>query len=213
MVPMRLILNISPQVRKCSPLLYSGIYKRFKSTRSSGLTTSTDSANTELDTNVKPIEKVKEATKTVSYLGIILLGVGITGTLFYAVFGELFSSKSPNNVYSKAAKKCIENTQVEDKLGYPITTYGEETRRGRRQHVSHAIYHDKEGKEHIRMKFYLKGTAHSGTAHLDMVENDSGKYEYRFLFVEVNDMLKNVIIIEDNRNKSPNLSSSLEFSF
>lgn len=29
---------------------------------------------------------------------------------------------------------------------------------------------DKEGHKHIRMKFHLKGTAHTGTAHLDMVE-------------------------------------------
>lgn len=41
---------------------------------------------------------------------------------------------------------------------------------GRRQHVSHAFYLDKDGHKHIRMKFHLKGTAHTGTAHLDMVE-------------------------------------------
>lgn len=36
--------------------------------------------------------------------------------------------------------------------------------------MSHAFYMDKEGHKHIRMKFHLKGTAHTGTAHLDMVE-------------------------------------------
>lgn len=138
---------------------------------------------------MKPLgEKVKETTKTTSYLAIILVGLGITGGLIYTVFNELFSGKSPNNIYSKAAARCIEFPQVSDKLGYPISAFGEETRRGlylisteskllfylhflgRRQHVSHGFYLDKDGHKHIRMKFHLKGTAHSGTAHLDMVE-------------------------------------------
>ena len=129
-----------------------------------------NSKRTEVDTNVKPIgEKVKETTQTVSYLGVILLGIGITGTLGYAIFRELFSSKSPNNVYNKAVKKCLSDTRVEDKLGLPITAFGEESRRGRRQHVSHAL-HEKDGRKHLRMKFYLKGSCNRGTVYLEMVE-------------------------------------------
>lgn len=148
-------------------LSYYRLLLRSKSNKTSAVTTST---RTELDTNVKPIgEKVKETTKTVSYLGIILVGVGVTGTLFYAVFNELFSSKSPNNVYTKALKKCLADPRVEDKLGAPITAYGEETRRGRRQHVHHVVY-EKDGRTHLRMRFYLKGTFNKGTVLLEMVE-------------------------------------------
>ncbi|KAH1027931.1 mitochondrial import inner membrane translocase subunit Tim21 [Dendroctonus ponderosae] len=176
------------------------------------LTPSGSSQKFQVDTNVKPLsEKVKETTKTTSYFAIILVGLGITGGLVYTVFNELFSGKSPNNIYSKAATRCIEFPQVSDKLGYPISAFGEETRRGRRQHVSHGFYLDKEGHKHIRMKFHLKGTAHSGTAHLDMVETDSGNYEYRFLFVEVDDMFKTVIVIEDNRNKMRSSIQSSDF--
>lgn len=143
---------------------------RFKSSDSSTLSTAT---RTDLDTNVKPLgQKVKETTKTASYMGIIILGIGVTGTLFYAVFNELFSSKSPNNVYSRAMKQCLSDPRVEDKLGYPIKAYGEETRRGRRQHVNHLLY-EKEGVKHLRMKFYLQGTRHKGTVQLDMVEVSS----------------------------------------
>ncbi|KAJ8960947.1 hypothetical protein NQ318_020247 [Aromia moschata] len=163
MLPVRIIqpfLGNCRPILKYSPILYQELFKRQKSSKESRLATST---RTELDTNVKPLgEKVKETTKTVSYLGIILLGVGVTGTLFYAVFSELFSSKSPNNIYSKAVKKCIADHRVEDKLGYPISAYGEETRRGRRRHVSHAVYTGKDGRQHLRMKFYLKGSFHSG---------------------------------------------------
>nr|XP_022900961.1 mitochondrial import inner membrane translocase subunit Tim21 [Onthophagus taurus] len=170
----------------------------------------TTSTRTALDTNVKPLgEKVKETTKTASYLGVILLGVGVTGTLFYAVFQELFSSKSPNNIYTQAVKKCLADNRVEDKLGSPITAYGEETRRGRRQHVTHLEY-IKDGKKYMRMKFYLKGTFHKGTVNLEMMENDKGKYDYRYLFIEVNDLLQTKIVLEDNVNKKPPLPA---FSF
>lgn len=146
---------------------------RYKSNKTSAVTTST---RTELDTNVKPLgEKVKETTKTVSYLGIILLGVGVTGTLFYAVFNELFSSKSPNNVYTKALKKCLADPRIEDKLGAPITAYGEETRRGRRQHVHHVVY-ERDGRKHLRMKFYLQGKFNKGTVQLEMAEVRFNKY-------------------------------------
>lgn len=171
MLPVKVIQPFTGNYRiivKFTPLLCQKLTKRFKSNKQSDLTTS---KNTAVDTNVKPLgEKVKETTKTVSYLGVILLGVGITGTLFYAAFNELFSSKSPNNVYSKAAKRCLGDPRIQDKLGVPITTFGEETRRGRRQHVSHVAYVGNDGKKHLRMKFHLKGTAHTGTAHLDMVE-------------------------------------------
>ena len=87
----------------------------------------------ELQTDVKVT--VKEATKTASYSAIILLGIGVTAALFYAVFKELFSSKSPSGVYSNAFKICSEDTRVQDALGTPIKGFGEETSRGRRRHV------------------------------------------------------------------------------
>lgn len=171
MIPVRIIQPIVENYRpilKYSPILFKHFLKRYKTTKESRLATST---RTELDTNVKPIgEKVKETTKTVSYLGVILIGVGVTGTLFYAVFSELFSSKSPNNIYTKAVKRCVADPRIEDKLGKPITAYGEETRRGRRQHVSHVEYMGKDGRRHLRMKFHLKGSFHTGTVQLDVAE-------------------------------------------
>lgn len=162
LVRLKALLNDNKALLSCYQ-----IFLRQKSNKTSAVTTS---ARSEVDTNVKPIgEKVKETTKTASYLGIILLGVGVTGTLFYAVFSELFSSKSPNNVYTKAVKKCLADPRVEDKLGAPITAYGEETRRGRRQHVHHVVY-EKDGRRHLRMKFYLQGTFNKGTVQLEMAE-------------------------------------------
>ncbi|KAL1500914.1 hypothetical protein ABEB36_006333 [Hypothenemus hampei] len=157
----------------------------------------------ELDTKVSPLgQKIREGTKTFSYICIVLAGVGVTGGLIYMVLNELLSSKSPNNVFSKALKECLKNEHLCDKLGTPITAFGEKSLRGRRQHVTHALYVDNEGRNHMRMTFNLKGTAHYGTVNLDVVENDKGKYEYRYMFVQIDDMFKSVIVIEDNRNKN-----------
>lgn len=149
-------------------LIFSYKSIRYRSDRSAVTT----SKRSEVDTNVKPIgEKVKETTKTASYLSIILLGVGVTGALFYAVFSELFSSNSPNSIYTQASKICLNDTRVQDALGEPITIYGEETRRRRRQHVGHFMY-EKNGKKYLRMHFYLKGSFRKGTAQLEMIQVD-----------------------------------------
>uniref|UniRef100_A0A3P9PFS6 Mitochondrial import inner membrane translocase subunit Tim21 n=1 Tax=Poecilia reticulata TaxID=8081 RepID=A0A3P9PFS6_POERE len=47
-------------------------------------------------------QKVKEAGRDFTYLIVVLLGLGVTGGLLYVVFQELFSSSSPNKVYSRA---------------------------------------------------------------------------------------------------------------
>lgn len=63
---------------------------------------------TDVSTDVRPLgERIKENTKTASYMGVIAIGLTVTGIMFYAIFRELMSSKSPNNVYSSALDKCI----------------------------------------------------------------------------------------------------------
>ncbi|KAL1124053.1 hypothetical protein AAG570_001823 [Ranatra chinensis] len=148
-------------------------------------------------------EAVKETTKTVSYLGVIVVGVGVTGVMFYAIFRELFSSKSPNSVYAKALDKCCADTRVKDALGEPIKGFGEETRRGRRRHVSHVLY-EKDGVNHLRMHFYLKGSRKRGTVQLEMKEDSSGNYVYRYLFVQLDDYSGRIIVLEDNRLEASN---------
>lgn len=123
---------------------------------------------TDVSTDVKPIgERIKENTKTASYMGVIVLGVSITGALFYAIFRELWSSNSPNNVYSAALDRCVNDTRIQDQLGAPIKGFGEETRRRRRQHVAHSVF-DRNGVPHMRMQFYIQGIRNKATVHLEM---------------------------------------------
>lgn len=68
----------------------------------------TASDRNDVSTDVRPIgERIKENTKTASYMGIIALGATVTGIVLFAVCRELLSSSSPNNVYSDALDRCI----------------------------------------------------------------------------------------------------------
>lgn len=151
--------------------------------------------------NFTAAQKVKEAGKDFTYLIVVLIGIGVTGGLLYVVFQELFSSSSPSKIYGKAFEKTRLNPEVIGAFGEPIKCYGETTRRGRRQQVSHAEFM-KDGLKHIRLKFYIEGEEPGlkGTVHSESKENpETGKYEFRYIFVEIDRYPRRTIVIEDNR--------------
>lgn len=144
-------------------------------------------------------EKVKQASKDAYYTGIIIVGVGVTALMFYAIFRELFSRRSPNSIYTEALELCKQSTKVIDAVGEPIKGYGETTARGRRRHVSHMEY-VQDGVNHMRMKFYIEGCRRKGTVHLEVQEDSNGNYQYRYLFVDLDqDFPRQTIILKDNR--------------
>uniref|UniRef100_K9IHT1 Mitochondrial import inner membrane translocase subunit Tim21 n=1 Tax=Desmodus rotundus TaxID=9430 RepID=K9IHT1_DESRO len=154
------------------------------------------------ETVVSTAQKVKEAGRDFTYLIVVLTGVTITGSLFYVIFKELFSSSSPSKIYGKALEKCRSHPEVISVFGEPVKGYGETTGRGRRQHVSFIEY-AKDGLKYIRVKFYIQGSepGKQGTVHLEVKENpESGEYEFQYIFVELEAYPKKTIIIEDNRS-------------
>ncbi|XP_071520072.1 mitochondrial import inner membrane translocase subunit Tim21 isoform X2 [Panulirus ornatus] len=149
--------------------------------------------------------KAKEATRTTYYTAVVVLGVGVTGLMMYSVFKELLFSFSPQTVYSAAVEKCINHPRVIDFLGDSVKSYGEESRRGRRQHISHLSY-EVEGTKGLRIKFYLTGQRRTATVHLDARETSSG-FGFRYLFVQLDSYPYEVIVIEDNREPSSDSSA------
>ncbi|XP_069476811.1 mitochondrial import inner membrane translocase subunit Tim21 [Ambystoma mexicanum] len=146
--------------------------------------------------------KVQEAGRDFTYLIVVLVGLGVTGGLFYVIFQELFSSSSPSKIYGEALEKCRHHPEVIGVFGEPIKGYGETTRRGRRQHVSHIEY-IKDGLKCMRLKFYIEGSEprKQGTVHLEVIENpESSRYEFRYIFVDIDTYPRRTIIIEDNRS-------------
>ncbi|KAM4792276.1 mitochondrial import inner membrane translocase subunit Tim21 [Cyanocitta cristata] len=153
------------------------------------------------ETLVSAAQKVKEAGRDFTYFIVVLVGIGVTGGLFYVIFKELFSSSSPNKIYGDALEKCRSHPEIIGVFGDSIKGYGEATRRGRRQHVSHIEY-IKDGLKHMRLKFYIEGTesGKQGTVHVEVKENlETGRFEIRYIFVDVETYPRRTIVIEDNR--------------
>nr|XP_002195546.4 mitochondrial import inner membrane translocase subunit Tim21 [Taeniopygia guttata] len=153
------------------------------------------------ETLVSAAQKVKEAGRDFTYFIVVLVGIGVTGGLFYVIFKELFSSSSPNKIYGDALEKCRSHPEIISVFGDSIKGYGEATRRGRRQHVSHIEY-IKDGLKHMRLKFYIEGTesGKQGTVHVEVKENlETGRFEVRYIFVDVETYPRRTIVIEDNR--------------
>lgn len=151
----------------------------------------------QLSEHVKVTERIKQTTKDATNVSVILLGIGITGFIFFIVFKELFSSKSPSSVFANALEKCKQDPRVTEALGEPIKGHGEMTSRGRARHVSFVEY-DNNGKTHLRVKFYLKGSKGTATVQCE-TRKDSAKSHFRYLFVQKDSYPNQVIIVEDNR--------------
>ncbi|KAL7835553.1 hypothetical protein SRHO_G00279000 [Serrasalmus rhombeus] len=146
-------------------------------------------------------QKVKQAGKDFTYLIVVLIGLGVTGGLLYVIFQELFSSSSPSKLYGKAFEKCRSHPEVIGAFGEPIKGYGETTRRGRRQQVRHIEY-IKDGEKYMRLKFYIEGSEPGlrGTVHSESKQNpETGKFEFRYIFVDIDTYPRRTIVIEDNR--------------
>ena len=53
----------------------------------------------------------------------------------------------------------------------------------------------------MRVQFYLKGSRNRAVAEVDARENESGTMETRYIIVQVEDWLRNSVVVEDNRRK------------
>lgn len=147
---------------------------------------------------VSTAKKVKEAGKDATYTGLALVGFGVTGLMFFAIGRELFSSQSPSGIYGDALKLCMDRTEVTDLTGLPMKGYGEMTKRGRRRHVSHTEY-ERDGQKFMRMKFYIEGPMAKGTVNLEMKKDENGKWDYRYLFADIDDIYRRTVVLIDNR--------------
>jgi len=193
-------LSIGPSIK------HSACYSTKKSV------TRVDSQESNNQVQIGTAEVVKENLKSAGYLGVIIGGIGVTALMLYALFSELFSSKSPYAVFSEARVRCIEHPKVMDILGAPVKAYGDETRRGRRKHITH-LYYIKDGVKYMRVRFYVQGTRRQGTVYAEVKENASGGFEYSYLYVVVNHV--GTIVIEDNQDTSkPRLDheSTMDFN-
>ncbi|KAL1229172.1 Mitochondrial import inner membrane translocase subunit [Trichinella pseudospiralis] len=147
-----------------------------------------------------PVQKIAQASKDFGYFGIVVACVAVTGVIVYCIVSELFSNQRPSKIYSNAFKLVKAHPEVELILGNPIKAYGEPiTRRGRRRHVDHLEY-EKDGKNYLRVKFYVEGSIAKGTVLLEMQQDENGKYDYRYMLFTSDGTPSKTVILIDNRS-------------
>ena len=95
----------------------------------------------------------------------------------------------------------MDHEKVQNHLGEPIKAFGEETRRGRRNRVHQMSYQDQEGRKGIKIQFYLQGVRNRAVVEVDAREDKTGTMTTRYIIVQVEDMLRNVVVVEDNRTR------------
>ncbi|KFD67895.1 LOW QUALITY PROTEIN: hypothetical protein M514_10381, partial [Trichuris suis] len=170
------------------------------------------------------IEKVAQAGKDLSYLTIIIVCVALTGTIAYTVIHELFSSNRPNAIHSKTLKLLLANEQIVDILGLPIKSKGETNRGGRSRHVRYArtpflecevvVYvpqpfrhfeFERNDRQFMRMVFHVTGSRKKGTVQLELekLQDNAGKYQYRYVLFQSNDHPKETVVLVDKRDELP----------
>ena len=62
-------------------------------------------------------------------------------------------------------------------------------------------YTDKEGRNGMRVQFHLQGSRNRAVVEVDARENESGTMETRYIIAQVEDWLRNSVVVEDNRRK------------
>ncbi|GAB5593800.1 mitochondrial import inner membrane translocase subunit tim21 [Umbelopsis nana] len=132
-------------------------------------------------------QKVVAATKTSANIGLIVAGVAVTGTILYYVGSELFGTQSSTHIFSDALERVRQHEELSAMLGSPIKGHGEpsRSRMRRNRRILHQLAQDSEGREHLLMRFYVEGPDNEGTCMVNMIKDDSGKWTYRQLYVDV----------------------------
>ncbi|CAG8620576.1 9604_t:CDS:2 [Paraglomus occultum] len=137
--------------------------------------------------SLTPKEKVVGATKTTINLGVIALGIGLFGTVFYFLTHELFSPAGSTKVFGEALEKIRTHPQCQEALGTPIKGLGQpgHSRRHRnmRVHLNNVMKTD--GTEHRVMKFYVEGPVRYGIAFLDQAKDENDNWKTEVLVVDL----------------------------
>ncbi|KAG0227674.1 mitochondrial import inner membrane translocase subunit tim21 [Actinomortierella wolfii] len=126
-------------------------------------------------------QKVVVATKTTTNFAVIGAGVVLVGAIGYAIVSELFGPNSDTAIFGDALER------LQEIIGTPMKGHGDPStsKRRRNRRISSQIVLDGEGKEHLLMRFFVEGPDNEGTAHLEMVKDARGKWEYKYLFVDI----------------------------
>ena len=140
-------------------------------------------------------EKAARTTQQSFNVGLVLLGIMLTGGVATVLWLEVFSTDSKTAIFNRAADrvrkdaKCLEllaGEGIHNKR--EIKAYGEPSwsRWARNRTIASRLEKDRAGNEHLHMHFYVEGPQAKGTVNLHMSRQPGEKdFEYRMLALDV----------------------------
>ena len=157
--------------------------------------------------DMSPREKTVYATKQTSYTGLILAGMGLSATLLYMVFGELFGgmlgqSNSASGVYGRTLDLVKDNETACKLLGEPVRGYKELQRHRFKQHKMNVYTDDKTGDKMAFMRFNVAGEQLDGRVNVWLRESKDGREwqtEHVNLEVPAGGRPQVRVVIQENR--------------
>jgi len=140
-------------------------------------------------------EKAARTTQQTFNLGLVLLGLGLTGAVATVLYLEVFSTDSKTAVFNRTADRVRKDARCLELLAgeglhtkREINAYGEPSwsRWARNRTIASRVEKDRAGVEHLHMHFYVEGPKAKGTVHLHMTRGPGEKdFEYRMLALDV----------------------------
>ncbi|CAK7565996.1 MAG: mitochondrial import inner membrane translocase subunit tim21 [Sporothrix epigloea] len=135
-------------------------------------------------------EKTARAAQQTFNLGMVVLGVVLTGGVCYFLFTDVFSPKSKVSSFNRAVDRIKADHRITDLLGdsRQIIAHGESTANKwrRARPIASTEQTDAQGNEHLVMNFHVEGPRAEGMAYLHLLRRPGqSEFAYQYFYVDV----------------------------
>ncbi|KAK0701802.1 TIM21-domain-containing protein [Lasiosphaeria miniovina] len=141
-------------------------------------------------TNLSAAEKTARAAQQTFNLGMVVVGLVLTGSVSYFLYTEVFSPDSKVAYFNRAVDRIKQDRRCLELLGdsKKITAFGEETNNKwrRARPIASTSSKDARGNEHLRIQFHVQGPKAAGAVHMHLIKRAGGsEFEYEYFFLDV----------------------------
>ncbi|CAK7262817.1 mitochondrial import inner membrane translocase subunit tim21 [Sporothrix epigloea] len=135
-------------------------------------------------------EKTARAAQQTFNLGMVVLGVVLTGGVCYFLFTEVFSPNSKVSSFNRAVDRIKADHRITDLLGdsRQIIAHGEDTANKwrRARPIASTERTDAQGNQHLVMSFHVEGPRAEGMAYLHLLRRPGqSEFAYQYFYVDV----------------------------
>ncbi|KAI5922603.1 import inner membrane translocase subunit tim-21 [Camillea tinctor] len=135
-------------------------------------------------------EKASRVTQQSVNLGLVMLGIVLTGGVGYFLYQDVFSPESKTAYFNRAVDRIKKDPGCLALLGEgkKITAHGDETMNKwrRARPISSTLKTDAQGNEHLVMHFYVEGPLNNGSVYVHLIRSAGhSDFEYKYFFVDV----------------------------